>query len=478
MTVADDKVNSVRIECGETAGRRGMTELLGWQPDPSGQHEFRYYYEGGPTTWVSSGGMVSNDISSGIQGRLKPTENVPESHQNVSAASVATGAQPAASIDSAEGCYTDPTDSSPLRFWDAPGWPEEAITSASVPKRDEWLQQPTEHSTGTAAADRPDQPNQLSSDGYLDSRSGEGWQDASSARVPQRTAWSAVFIFGGATYLLGESVDAQLVGIWDRSGTERPPVESWDRSSVGRDGAVARFIELEPDGEGLEAPLVCTWFTQPGGKPLPGLHHRTEGDTAATRLRGADRRRQQSLAGQLRTGVIASGHLRVITPNTSLWEGERAIVQYGARRLKVVETSFTQPGRKHVVGGAALGGVLAGPLGALGGAATSKAQPRNMVRTERKIVNNGALIFTDHRLLFVSSRKHFSPQSHLTIKYGEVSRALFTTRQFLQVRRMQLTLTFKNLRPEETFIIDGTEIDDAMAYYNGIVRFHNDRPDG
>jgi hypothetical protein len=101
-----------------------------------------------------------------------------------------------------------------------------------------------------------------------------------------------------------------------------------------------------------------------------------------------------------------------------------------------------------------------------------------MVRTERKIVNNGALIFTDHRLLFVRSRNHFSPQSHLTIKYGEVSRALFTTRQFLQVRRMQLTLTFKNLRPEETFIIDGTEIDDAMAYYNGIVRFHNDRPDG
>jgi hypothetical protein len=43
---------------------------------------------------------------------------------------------------------------------------------------------------------------------------------------------------------------------------------------------------------------------------------------------------------------------------------------------------------------------------------------------------------------------------------------------------MQLTLSFKNLRPEETFIIDGTEIDDAMAYYNGIVRFHNDRPDG
>jgi len=455
-----------------------VTKLQGWQPDPTGQHEFRYYFEGAPSKWVSSGGVVSNDISSDIQGRLKPAENVPKSLQNVSPASVATDAQPATSIDSAEGWYTDPADSARLRHWGCTGWPEEAITSASVPERDGWPQQPTEHSTGTAAADRPDQPNRLSPDGYLDSRSSEGWQDASSAKVPQRTAWSAVFIFGGGTYLLGESVDAQLIGVWDRSGTDKPPVESWDRSSVGRDGAAARFIELEPDGEALEAPLVCTWFTQPGGKPLPGVHHRTEGDTSATRLRGADWKHQQSLADQLKRGVIASGHLRVITANTPLWEGENAIVQFGARRLKVVETSFTQPGRKHVFGRAAFGGALLGPLGALSGGATSKAQPRNVVRTERKVVNNGALIFTDHRLLFVSSRKHFSRQSHLTIKYGEVSRALFTARQFLQVRRMQLTLSFKNLRPDEAFFIDGPEIDDAMAYYNGIVRFHNDRPDG
>ena len=455
-----------------------MTELQGWQPDKSGRHEFRYYSEDGPTTWVSNGDEVSHDVATDTQGRLNPADDIVHSHQDPAPASASTSAQPTISIDSAAGWYTDPSDPTHLRYWDGSGWTEEVVTSTPAPESDGWIQQPTEHSTGTEAADEPDRPTQFSPDGYLDSRSTEDLQDASSAKVLHVMAWSAVFIFGGGTYLLGESVDAQLIGVWDRSGTDKPPVESWDRSSVGRDGAVARFIELEPDGEGLEAPLVCTWFTQPGGKPLPGLHHRKEGDAAATRLRGADRRRQQSLAGQLRTGVIASGHLRVITPNTSLWEGERAIVQYGARRLKVVETSSTQPGRKHVVARAALGGVLAGPLGALGGAATSKAQPRNMVRTERKIVNNGALIFTDHRLLFVGSRKHFSPQSHLTIKYGEVSRALFTTRQFLQVRRMHLTLSFKNLRPEETFIIDGTEIDDAMAYYNGIVRFHNGRPDG
>lgn len=455
-----------------------MTELQGWQPDKSGRHEFRYYSEDGPTTWVSNGDEVSHDVATDTQGHLNPPEDIVHSHQDPAPASASTSAQPTIPIDSAAGWYTDPSDPTHLRYWAGSGWTEEVVTSTPAPESDGWIQQPTEHSTGTEAADEPDRPTQFSPDGYLDSRSTEDLQDASSAKVLHVMAWSAVFIFGGGTYLLGESVDAQLVAIWHRRRTDEPPVESWDRSSVGRDGAAARFIELEPDGAALEAPLVSTWFTQPSVKPLPGYHHRTEGAVSAKRVHKVHRKRQQSVADQLRRGVIARGHLRAISLDTSLWEGESAIVQYRARRLKVGESSFTQPGRNHVASSAVVGGVLLGPVGAQGGATTSKAQSRNMVRTERKIVNNGALIFTDHRLLFVSSRKQSSPQSHLTIKYGEVSRALFTARPFLQVRRMQLTLSFKSLRPDEAFFIDGPDIDDAMAYYNGIVSLHNDRPDG
>src|ERR1035438_10211265 len=157
--------------------------------------------------------------------------------------------------------------------------PDPSAVSTPVPERDGWVQQPTEHPMGTETADRPDR---LSPTGYLDPRSSEGRLEASSVKVPRRTAWSVVFIFAGGTYLLGESVDAQLVAIWHQRATDEPPIESWDRGSVGRGKAAVTVSQVEPDGQALEAPLVCTWLTQPSRKPLPGQHHRT-GDGNSSR---------------------------------------------------------------------------------------------------------------------------------------------------------------------------------------------------
>jgi len=449
-----------------------VTELQGWHPDSSGQHEFRYFSDREPTVWVSDGDSVTQVEADAAQPAVEQVESS-QSFSGFASPSAPTGAvaaQPVASTD----WYPDPFDAIPLRDSDGSGWTEEVITSTPVPERDGWVQQPTEHPMGTETADRPDR---LSPTGYLDPRSSEGRLEASSVKVPRRTAWSVVFIFAGGTYLLGESVDAQLVAIWHQRATDEPPIESWDRGSVGREKAAARFIELEPDGQALEAPLVCTWLTQPSRKPLPGQHHRTGDGNSPNRLRKVDRKRLQAVADRLRRGVIACGHLRTIAIDTPLWEGESAIVQYGARRLKVAETSLAQPGRKPVVDRTVTAVDLLRPLDALGGAASSKSRRRNMVRTERTILGTGTLIFTDQRLLFVGSCKRPSTQSHLTIKYEEVSRALFTARPSPRAGRMQLTLSFKDLRPDEAFSIDGPDIDDAMDYYNGIVRLHHP-PDG
>jgi hypothetical protein len=163
--------------------------------------------------------------------------------------------------------------------------------------------------------------------------------------------------------------------------------------------------------------------------------------------------------------------------------GERWGAFFEARRVKVVRTSFAQSKRPHLIGRAVVGTALLGPVGGLAGAATSKSESRNMVRTNRTNFDYGVLTFTDESLRFVSRRKSFSPMkaaeravygrlsSEFSLDYQAFLTVRFTPRHFGHV---ELSLTFKEPRPDEVFLLIGPNAKEARGEYNRAVNVRNE----
>ena len=78
----------------------------GWQPDPSGRHEYRHYARGQPTTWVSNGGVVSEDA-------LAPDPQAESTSRSEPQPSTSTA-----------GWYRNASNPDEVRFWDGAMWTE------------------------------------------------------------------------------------------------------------------------------------------------------------------------------------------------------------------------------------------------------------------------------------------------------------------------------------------------------------------
>src|SRR5687768_17189663 len=122
-----------------------------------------------------------------------------------------------------------------------------------------------------------------------------------------------------------------------------------------------------------------------------------------------DEQARKKAEEEARQQKILSGQIKPIQVVVSLDPEEKAYIELAARRMaivdRIVEKTVGKTKKKGVVSRAVVGGVLLGPLGALGGAATagSKGSSTTTQETVSKMeaVDSGSLILTNKRLMFV-----------------------------------------------------------------------------
>lgn len=167
---------------------------------------------------------------------------------------------------------------------------------------------------------------------------------------------------------------------------------------------------------------------------------------------------------EARKQKILSGDLVPITVSMGLQAGEKAYLELQANRSatteNIIEETTGKTKKKHVVGRALVGGVLLGPLGALGGAATSGSKNTSVTtqRTElsTKLIDSGRMILTNQRFIFVGST------NVVAIPYAEVMSVDFSGNQ--------ARIKYVGMLDGESYTFTGPSNMETGLYYKGIIR--------
>lgn len=167
---------------------------------------------------------------------------------------------------------------------------------------------------------------------------------------------------------------------------------------------------------------------------------------------------------QVRQQKILAGDIRPIAVSMNLQADEKAYLELSANRIasvdSIVEHSVGKSKKKGVVGRAIVGGVLLGPLGALGGAATAKS--KNSSTTTQQVVSNmervdsGQLILTNKRFIFVGNNNVIS------LTYPEIIATSFNGNK--------ATIKYNGMLNSEYFEVHGPTANDTQLYYSGITQ--------
>lgn len=177
----------------------------------------------------------------------------------------------------------------------------------------------------------------------------------------------------------------------------------------------------------------------------------------------AEKDRQIALE-QARQKEILTGNIKPIVVSMNLQADEKAYLELSANRIasvdSIVEHSVGKSKKKggSVVGRAIVGGVLLGPVGALGGAATAKSKNSStttqQVVSKMEQVDSGQLILTNKRFIFVGNNNVIS------LTYPEVIATSFSGNN--------VTIKYNGMLNSEHFVVFGPTANDTPLYYKGI----------
>lgn len=178
-----------------------------------------------------------------------------------------------------------------------------------------------------------------------------------------------------------------------------------------------------------------------------------------------DEKARLAAAEDARKQKIINGELAPITVTTNIQPNETAYLELTARRMatvdSVIQETVGNSKKKHVVGRAIVGGVLLGPLGAVGGAATAGSKQASTT-TEKtvstvKLIDSGKVIFTNQRFVFLGNN-----DSVISLPYSEIVAAGFNGNQ--------VKLKYAGMLNGEYYEVFGEGAKDTELYYEGITK--------
>ena len=200
-----------------------------------------------------------------------------------------------------------------------------------------------------------------------------------------------------------------------------------------------------------------------GGKAGKAIQKSYQDQQQKAVERKEEKARQVALE-QARQQKILAGDIAPIVVSVNLQPDEVAYLELTARRMasvdSIVEQTVGKSKKKHVVGRAVVGGVLLGPLGALGGAATAgsknKSTTTQQTVSSMKQVDSGQMLLTNKRFIFIGNNNIIS------LTYPEIIATSFNG--------SKASIKYDGMLNSEYFEVLGPAANDTPLYYKGITQ--------
>ncbi|GEM_PF-955502 len=210
---------------------------------------------------------------------------------------------------------------------------------------------------------------------------------------------------------------------------------------------------------------VVLFYRPPHNKRLKGVNMGLFDKAKEAYKQHQDEKARLAAAEEARKQKILNGELVPLTVTTNLQPNEVAYLELTARRMasvdSVIQETVGKSKKKHVVGRAVVGGVLLGPLGALGGAATAGSKQASVTTektvSEIKLVDSGQVLFTNQRFIFLGNN-----DSVISLPYAEIVAAGFSGKQ--------VKLKYAGMLSGEYYEVFGNGAKDTELYYTGITQ--------
>ena len=162
---------------------------------------------------------------------------------------------------------------------------------------------------------------------------------------------------------------------------------------------------------------------------------------------------------------IIDGDIKPIVPSVNLKSGEKAYVEFSAKRRAIVTTTIQRTVEKTKKKGgitrAVVGGALLGPVGAVVGATTAKSKGNSVGYSENvenlSNIDEGVLLFTNQRLLFVG-------QEITSIPYDELVGIKIDN----TITGAEISVKYAGMLKGEQYFISGKEAKLSKLYYQAI----------
>ena len=175
--------------------------------------------------------------------------------------------------------------------------------------------------------------------------------------------------------------------------------------------------------------------------------------------------KDKKAAAEAHKQSIIDGDIEPIVSSIKLKQGEKAYVEFPAKRRAIVTTTVQRTVEKTKKKGgitrAVVGGALLGPVGAVVGATTAKSKGNAVGYTENvenlNNIDEGVLLFTNQRLLFVG-------QEIVSIPYDELIGIKINN----TITGAEIDAKYAGMLKGEQYFISGKEAKLSKLYYQTI----------